>query len=119
MRTVEDGVEVGSMVYQELDQICFEKNKLTYLSQNNVGILRSISKNTLNEAKTIYHESLGGEREIPLIDEREYGFGVGDRWRFCKDEIIVANQELSFNPIVPVEHQQYAPSQKEVLLVRV
>jgi len=33
--------------------------------------------------------------------------------------IFFKGEELPFKPIIPVEHQQYAPSQKEVLLVGV
>ena len=33
--------------------------------------------------------------------------------------IFYKGEELPFKPIIPVEHQQYAPSQKEALLVGV
>jgi len=33
--------------------------------------------------------------------------------------IFYKGQELPFKPIIPVEHQQYAPSKKEALLVGV
>ena len=77
IKKVEDDVEVGSMVYQEFDQIHFKKNKLTFFSPNNVGILLSISKNALNEAETIYDESLD-----PYKFEHSFEQAKGDKRSF-------------------------------------
>lgn len=85
IKKVENGVEVGSMVYQELEQIHFKKNKLTYFPPNNVGILLSISKNALNEAKIIYDESLD-----PHKFEHSFEQTNGDRRSFliAKSKIV-------------------------------
>lgn len=85
IKSVENGVEVGSMVVQELDQINFKKNKLTYFTPNNVGILLSISKNALNEAKRIYDESLDPNKFEHSIEQTK-----GDKRSFliAKSKIV-------------------------------
>ena len=58
IKKVENGVEIGSMVFQELDTVDFPKNPLTYFPPNNVALLLSISKRHLTEAERIFSEKL-------------------------------------------------------------
>lgn len=58
IKSIENGIEKGSMVFQELDEVNFKKNPLTYFPPNNVGILLSISKKHLKEARELYQGEL-------------------------------------------------------------
>jgi len=58
IKSVENGVEKGSMVFQELDDVNFMNNALTYFPPNNVGLLLSINKRLLSEAKSFYDEHI-------------------------------------------------------------
>src|SRR5690606_2285388 len=50
--------ETGSMVFQELDEVSFTKNPLTYFPPNNVGLLLSISKRHLKDAKDLFKKHI-------------------------------------------------------------
>jgi hypothetical protein len=54
IKHIENGVETGSMVIQELDEINFVKNPLTYFPPNNIGLLLAVSKKHLKTAKVLY-----------------------------------------------------------------
>ncbi|WP_104382598.1 hypothetical protein [Sphingobacterium sp. HMA12] len=56
IKQVENGIEKGSMVFQELDEVNFAKNPLTYFPPNNVGLLLSICKRHLVDAKKLFKE---------------------------------------------------------------
>ncbi|HEY5536082.1 MAG TPA: hypothetical protein VIL99_14245 [Ignavibacteria bacterium] len=58
IKNVENGIEKGSMVFQELDEVYFKKNPLTYFPPNNVGLLLSISKNHLKNAKELFNTEI-------------------------------------------------------------
>lgn len=58
IKRIENGQEKGSMVFQELDEINFKKNPLTYFPPNNVGLLLSISKKHLKEAKELFTKEI-------------------------------------------------------------
>lgn len=58
IKSIENGVEKGSMVFQELDEVNFKNNSLTYFPPNNVGLLLSISKRYLKEAKELYAKEI-------------------------------------------------------------
>lgn len=58
IKSIENGVEKGSMVFQELDEVTFKNNSLTYFPPNNVGLLLSISKRHLKEAKELYAKEI-------------------------------------------------------------
>ena len=53
-KQIENGVETGSMILQELDEVNFAKNSMTYFPPNNIGLLLSISKTHLQKAKEFY-----------------------------------------------------------------
>jgi len=46
------------MVFQELDEVNFAKNPLTYFPPNNVGLLLSISKRHLKDAKDLFKKHI-------------------------------------------------------------
>lgn len=58
IKKIEKGVETGSMVFQELDEVNFPKNPLAYFPPNNVGLLLSVNKKHLNQAKEIYKNDI-------------------------------------------------------------
>jgi hypothetical protein len=58
IKQVEKGIETGSMVFQELDEVNFPKNPLTYFPPNNVGLLLSISKRHLKDAKDLFKKHI-------------------------------------------------------------
>ena len=58
IKQIENGIETGSMVLQELDEVNFAKNTLTYFPPNNIGLLLSISKKHLQKAKELYKKHI-------------------------------------------------------------
>ena len=70
-KSIKNGVEEGSMVYQELDQIHFKNNNLLYFPPNNVAILLSISKRFLNEAKKIFENKIDSNKINHSLDNVE------------------------------------------------
>ncbi|MBI5324631.1 MAG: hypothetical protein HZB41_05065 [Ignavibacteriae bacterium] len=57
-KSIENGIEKGSMIFQELDEVNFKKNPLTYFPPNNVGLLLSISKRHLSEARELFKKEI-------------------------------------------------------------
>ncbi|GAA4925311.1 hypothetical protein [Mucilaginibacter defluvii] len=57
-RKLENGVEVGSMVLQELDIIPYSKNPFEFFAPNNVGMLLSISQKYRDQAKELYTSAI-------------------------------------------------------------
>ena len=62
IKKIENNVEVGSMVFQEMDTVSFQKNPLTYFPPNNVGLLLSVSKREAERAKQLFAETLDPKR---------------------------------------------------------
>lgn len=81
IKKIEGDIEVGSMVYQELDQISFKKNSLLYFPPNNVAILLSISKRFLNEAKSIFESKMDPNKFNHSLDNAK-----GDRKRYLMEK---------------------------------
>ncbi len=58
IKSIDKGVEKASMVIQELDEVSFKKNPLTYFPPNNIGILLSVSKKNLKAAKELFEKEI-------------------------------------------------------------
>jgi len=72
IKKIENGIEEGSMILQELDQITFGKNNLLYFPPNNVGVLLSISRGSLEEAKNIFEYKIDPKKfEYPLNNSKD------------------------------------------------
>ncbi len=81
IKKIEGGIEVGSMVYQELDQISFKKKSLLYFPPNNVGILLSISTRLLNDAKLIFENKIDPNKFDHSLDNAK-----GDRKKYLMEK---------------------------------
>jgi len=81
IKKIEGGIEVGSMVYQELDQISFKKKSLLYFPPNNVGILLSISTRFLNDAKLIFENKIDPNKFDHSLDNAK-----GDRKKYLMEK---------------------------------
>jgi hypothetical protein len=58
IKNIENGIEIGSMVFQELDVVSFRRNPMTYFPPNNVGLLLSINKKHLRDAKALFAKNI-------------------------------------------------------------
>lgn len=81
IKQFKDGIETGSMVLQELDEINFHKNSLAYFPPNNVGLLLSINRKHLNEAKEIFKNEID-----PSKINHSYVKTAFDKKQFLKDK---------------------------------
>lgn len=61
-KKIEDGVETGSMLLQDIDDVRIENSRLTYFTPNNVAILLSVSNKALTAAKTIFKERFNPDK---------------------------------------------------------
>ncbi|MCW3117386.1 MAG: hypothetical protein JWM28_1468 [Chitinophagaceae bacterium] len=57
-RQMDDGVETGSMVIQEMDEISFPKNPFEFFAPNNVALLLSVSEKYADTAKILYKSKI-------------------------------------------------------------
>jgi hypothetical protein len=81
IKKIEGGIEVGSMVYQELDQLSFKKKSLLYFPPNNVGILLSISTRFFNDAKLIFENKIDPNKFDHSLDNAK-----GDRKKYLMEK---------------------------------
>lgn len=79
IKQIENGIETGSMVFQELDEVNFAKNTLTYFPPNNVGLLLSVSKKHLQEAKELYKKHID-----PLLINHSFVDTTANKKEFLK-----------------------------------
>lgn len=61
-RKIEKGLEVGSMVSQELDEVNYPNNPLEFFAPNNIGMLLSISQRYKSLAKELYEEKINPKK---------------------------------------------------------
>lgn len=77
----ENGIDVGSMVMQEIDEVFFKNNPLTYFPPNNVGLLLSLYKKSLKHAKEIYDSKIN-----PLTNDHSYIKAQIDKKEFLRQK---------------------------------
>jgi len=81
IKSIENGVEKGSMVFQEMDEINFRKNQLSYFPPNNVALLLSVNKKHLQKAKELFDEQINPNKVNHSFVETET-----DKKKFLKEK---------------------------------
>lgn len=84
VKQLNNGIETGSMVFQELDEVLFTNNNLTYFPPNNIALLLSISNKVLKEAKEFYNINID-----PKKVNHSYIKTSDDKKEFLKQKSII------------------------------
>ena len=76
-KQIDEDVETGSMLVQDIDQVKIENDRLIYFTPNNVAILLSVSNKSLTMARTIFYERFDPKKtklDFQNIDEDKRAF---------------------------------------------
>jgi hypothetical protein len=70
-KQVADGVETGSMLVQDIDDVRIGNSRLTYFTPNNVAILLSVPNKSLAAARTIFKEKFDPTKSVLDFQEAD------------------------------------------------
>lgn len=84
-REIKDSKEVGSMVFQEMDEVNFSKNPFNFFAPNNIGMLLSISQRYKGFAKELYDNKIN-----PRKVSHSYVDTDKDKKKFLQEQSIIA-----------------------------
>jgi|GEM_PF-1290344 len=81
IKQVHDGKEIGSMVFQEMDEVYFPKNPMAYFPPNNVGLLLSVGKRHLEDARKLFKKYID-----PNLNNHSFVNEPGNKKEFLKNK---------------------------------